>query len=184
MEARLQPVEGLEEGGRLFLCGPNVMRGYLNHDANLRFKALQGWYDTGDIARLDSDGYLYILGRQKRFAKVSGEMVSLTAIEEALASAFVRFGWRCTVAILSRPDEKKGEVLLAVTNEPKLSLEEIRRAIQAAGLSNLCLPREIRYVRAIPKLASGKVNYRELGRIVQESSEQARVTSDLEILTG
>jgi acyl-[acyl-carrier-protein]-phospholipid O-acyltransferase/long-chain-fatty-acid--[acyl-carrier-protein] ligase len=167
MECRLEPVEGLEEGGRLFVRGPNVMRGYLNPDADAKFKALQGWYDTGDIARLDTDDYLYILGRLKRFAKVSGEMVSLTAVEDALAGAFPQFGLRCAVAILACSDERKGEVLMAVTNEPKLSLEEIRLAVQASGLSNLCLPREIKYVRKIPRLGTGKINHRELAKSLQ-----------------
>jgi len=169
MEWRLEPVEGLEEGGRLFVRGPNVMRGYLNPDADAQFKSLQGWYDTGDIARLDADGYLYILGRLKRFAKVSGEMVSLTAVEDVLAGAFPQFGLRCAVAILACPDERKGEVLVAVTNEPRLSLEEIRRAVQASGLSNLYLPREIKYVRKIPRLGTGKINHRELAMSLQAS---------------
>jgi acyl-[acyl-carrier-protein]-phospholipid O-acyltransferase/long-chain-fatty-acid--[acyl-carrier-protein] ligase len=163
----------LDGGGRLFVRGPNVMRGYLNPDADVKFKVLQGWYDTGDIARLDADDYLYILGRLKRFAKVSGEMVSLTAVEDVLAGAFPQFGLRCAVAILTCPDERKGEVLVAVTNEPKLSLEEIRRAVQASGLSNLCLPRDIKYVHKIPRLGTGKINHRELAKSLQASERSA-----------
>jgi acyl-[acyl-carrier-protein]-phospholipid O-acyltransferase/long-chain-fatty-acid--[acyl-carrier-protein] ligase len=106
----------------------------------------------------------------KRFAKVSGEMVSLTAVEDALAGAFLKFGLRCTVAILACPDERKGEVLMAVTNEPKLSLEDIRRAVQAGGLSNLCLPREIRYIHKIPRLGTGKINHRELTKLLEQSA--------------
>src|SRR6185503_11727728 len=73
IEYRLEPVEGVPEGGRLFVRGPNVMRGYLNAEANAAFLALEGWYDTGDIARVDAEGFLFILGRLKRFAKISGE---------------------------------------------------------------------------------------------------------------
>jgi acyl-[acyl-carrier-protein]-phospholipid O-acyltransferase/long-chain-fatty-acid--[acyl-carrier-protein] ligase len=69
----------------------------------------------------------------KRFAKVSGEMVSLTAVEDALAGAFPQHGLRCQVAVITRPDESKGEVLIAVTNEPKMTLDEIRDAIKAKG---------------------------------------------------
>jgi acyl-[acyl-carrier-protein]-phospholipid O-acyltransferase/long-chain-fatty-acid--[acyl-carrier-protein] ligase len=162
MEYKLEPVEGVAEGGRLFLRGPNVMKGYLNADANAKFLALGGWYDTGDIVSVDADGFLHILGRMKRFAKVSGEMVSLTAVEDALAGAFPQYGLRCQVAVITRPDEDKGEVLIAVTNEPKLTLDEIREAIKSRGLTNLSVPREIKVVPEIPKLGTGKVNHREL----------------------
>ena len=176
MEYKLEPVEGVESReasvagqgasatppwtldarpstGRLFVRGPNVMKGYLNADANAKFLTLDGWYDTGDVVSVDADGYLHIRGRMKRFAKVSGEMVSLTAVEDALAGAFPQYGLRCQVAIITRPDENKGEALIAVTNEPKLTLDEIRDAIKAKGLTNLSVPREIKAVKEIPKLA-------------------------------
>ncbi len=162
MEWRLESVEGVAEGGRLFVRGPNVMRGYLNGEANAKFKALGGWYDTGDLARVDDDGFLFLLGRLKRFAKVSGEMVSLTAVEDALAGAFPQYGMRCEIAVVAVPDADKGEKLIAISNEPRLSLDEIRAAIKARGLTNLCVPREVRSVREIPKLGTGKVNHRDL----------------------
>jgi acyl-[acyl-carrier-protein]-phospholipid O-acyltransferase/long-chain-fatty-acid--[acyl-carrier-protein] ligase len=162
MEYKLEPVEGVEDGRRLFLRGPNVMKGYLNAEANAKFQALGGWYDTGDIVSVDAEGYLHVLGRMKRFAKVSGEMVSLSAVEDALAGAFPQYGLRCQIAIVTRPDENKGEALIAVTNEPKLTLDEIRDAIKAKGLTNLNVPREIKAVKEIPKLGTGKVNHREL----------------------
>jgi acyl-[acyl-carrier-protein]-phospholipid O-acyltransferase/long-chain-fatty-acid--[acyl-carrier-protein] ligase len=162
MEYKLEKVEGVDEGGRLFVRGPNVMKGYLNADANAKFRALDGWYDTGDIVSVDGEGYLHIRGRMKRFAKVSGEMVSLSAVEDALAGAFPQYGLRCQVAILTRPDENKGEMLIAVTNEPKLTLDEIREAIKAKGMTNLSVPREIKAVKEIPKLGTGKVDHRGL----------------------
>jgi acyl-[acyl-carrier-protein]-phospholipid O-acyltransferase/long-chain-fatty-acid--[acyl-carrier-protein] ligase len=162
MDYELEPVEGVEGGGRLFVHGPNVMKGYLNAEANAKFQALGGWYDTGDVVSVDADGYLHIRGRIKRFAKVSGEMVSLSAVEDALAGAFPQHGLRCQVAVITRPDEDKGEALIAVTNEPKLTLDEIRDAIKAKGLTNLSVPREIKVVKEIPKLGTGKVNHREL----------------------
>jgi acyl-[acyl-carrier-protein]-phospholipid O-acyltransferase/long-chain-fatty-acid--[acyl-carrier-protein] ligase len=108
----------------------------------------------------------------KRFAKVSGEMVSLTAVEDALAGAFPQFGLRCAVAVIAQPDEDKGEKLIAVTNEPKIQLADIRAAVKARGLSNLCVPREIKVVQSIPKLGTGKTNHRELEKIIaaQETS--------------
>jgi acyl-[acyl-carrier-protein]-phospholipid O-acyltransferase / long-chain-fatty-acid--[acyl-carrier-protein] ligase len=166
MEYRIDPVEGVEEGGRLFVRGPNVMAGYLNADANAKFKELNGWYDTGDIVSVDEDGYFHVRGRLKRFAKVSGEMVSLTAVEDALAGAFPQYGLRCQVAVVARADEEKGEALIAITNEPKLSLEEVRSAIKGRGMTNLCVPREIKVVREIPKLGTGKVNHRELQKML------------------
>ena len=150
----------------MFVRGPNVMRGYLNGEADAAFKALRGWYDTGDLARVDEEGFVHLLGRLKRFAKISGEMVSLAAVEEALAGAFPEFGLRCEVAVVSRPDEEKGEVLVAATNEPRLKLEHLREAIRGRGLTNLCVPRNLQVVREIPKLGTGKTNHRELERIL------------------
>ncbi len=162
MELRLEPVEGLSDAGRLWVRGPNVMRGYLNPEADAAFQAHGGWYDTGDIVSVDAEGFLTIRGRLKRFAKVSGEMVSLTAVEDALAGAFPQYGQRCEVAVIARPDEEKGEALVAVTNEPRLRLDEIRAALRTRGLPNLCVPREVVVVKEIPKLGTGKVNHRQL----------------------
>jgi acyl-[acyl-carrier-protein]-phospholipid O-acyltransferase/long-chain-fatty-acid--[acyl-carrier-protein] ligase len=169
IDYRIEPVEGVSEGGRLLVRGPNIMKGYLNPEANAAFQALGGWYDTGDIASVDADGFLHLLGRLKRFAKVSGEMVSLTAVEDALAGAFPQFGLRCQVAVVTRPDVDKGESLIAVTNEAKLTLADIRGAVRAAGLANLCAPRELKVVARIPKLGTGKTDHRELQRLLQEA---------------
>ena len=166
IQYRLEPVEGVAEGGRLFVRGPNIMRGYLNAEANAKFQALGGWYDTGDIVSIDADGFVFILGRLKRFAKVSGEMVSLAAVEDALAGAFPQYGLRFAVAVVARPDAARGEKLIAVTNEPRLTLEEVRAAIHARGLSNLAVPREIKVLHDLPRLGTGKINHRELEKIV------------------
>ncbi len=166
MEARLEPVEGVPEGGRLFVRGPNVMKGYLNPEPNAKFQALDGWYDTGDIVTIDSDNFIRIQGRLKRFAKISGEMVSLGAVEDALAGAFPQYGLRCAVAIVARPDEDKGERLLAATNEPRLTLESIRAVLRDKGLPNLALPRELKVVSQIPKLGTGKTDHRALEKLL------------------
>ena len=155
-----------EQVGRLFVRGPNVMKGYLNADANAKFQALGGWYDTGDIVRVDQEGYFRIEGRLKRFAKISGEMVSLTAVEDALAGAFPHYGLRCQVAVVARLDEEKGEKLIAVSNEARLSIEEVRAAVKARGLPNLAVPREVKFINEIPKLGTGKTNHRELDKLV------------------
>ena len=183
VEYRLEKVEGIEQShgetatshhwhnaqpevGRLFVRGPNIMKGYLNPEANANFKKLGGWYDTGDIVRVEPDGFIFVLGRLKRFAKISGEMVSLTAVEDALASSFPQFGLKFAVAVVARPDENKGEKLIAVTNEPRLKLEDIREVIKARGLNNLSAPREIKMIHELPRLGTGKVNHRELERMV------------------
>ena len=152
--------------GRLLVKGPNVMRGYLNPAANARFQALGGWYDTGDIVKVDHEGYLYPLGRLKRFAKIGGEMVSLAAVEEALAGAFPQYGLRFAVAVIARPDEERGEQLVAVTNEPKLTLAGLRAAVHARGLSNLAAPRTVKVLSELPRLGSGKIDYRGLETMV------------------
>jgi acyl-[acyl-carrier-protein]-phospholipid O-acyltransferase/long-chain-fatty-acid--[acyl-carrier-protein] ligase len=125
--------------------------------------------------KVDPDGFLHILGRLKRFAKVSGEMVSLGAVEDALAVAFPQYGPKFCVAVLSVPDEAKGEKLLAVTNEPRLALEQVREAVRSRGLGNLAAPREIRVVHEFPLLGTGKVNYRELQRMVEPGEPVAAV---------
>ena len=163
---RIEPVEGVAAGGRLLVRGPNVMKGYLNAEANARFRALDGWYDTGDIASVDEDRFVHIQGRLKRFAKISGEMVSLGAIEDALAGAWPQYGPRCQVAVVARTDDRKGEKLVAVCNEPRLQLAEVRATLLAKGLPALCVPRELRCIRDLPRLGTGKVNHRELERLL------------------
>jgi len=169
MDYQLVPVEGVSEGGRLLVRGPNVMKGYLNADADAKFKALDGWYDTGDIVTVDAQRFIKIQGRLKRFAKISGEMISLTAVEDALAGAFPHHGLRCQIAVIARPDEDKGEKLIAVTNEPRLTLDEVRSAVKAKGLPNLASPRAVIVVASIPKLGTGKTNHRELERQLAEA---------------
>lgn len=170
---RLEPVEGAPEGGRLWVRGPNVMKGYTDVGQNARFLAGAGWYDTGDLASVDADGFVHLLGRLKRFVKISGEMVSLTAVEEALAGAFPQFGARCEVAVVARPDVERGEALVAFTNEARLRVEDLRPAIQAKGLSNLAVPRELQWLREIPKLGSGKVDHRQLIEVAGKAAETA-----------
>jgi acyl-[acyl-carrier-protein]-phospholipid O-acyltransferase / long-chain-fatty-acid--[acyl-carrier-protein] ligase len=162
IEHRLESVEGVDRGGRLFVKGPNIMKGYLNRDANKQFQKLDGWYDTGDIVDIDEEGFVHILGRLKRFAKVSGEMVGLTAVEDALAGAFPKYGIRCQIAVIARPDPDKGERLIAVCNEKRLTVKEMREVLKEKGHSNLWVPREVIFVNEIPKLGTGKVNHREL----------------------
>ena len=167
IDYKVEPVDGVEEGGKLLVKGPNIMKGYVNPEPNAEFQKLDGWYDTGDIVTVDEDRYITIKGRAKRFAKISGEMVSLTAVEAALAGSFPQHGEDCTVAVVTRPDADKGEQLIAVTNKADLTGAEIREAVTGSGLPNLAVPREIKVLPEIPVLGSGKVNYPELSKQVQ-----------------
>ena len=110
VECQLTPVEGIDQGGRLFVKGPNIMLGYLKHggQGKVEFPTVEhgaGWYDTGDIADIDDEGYLHILGRAKRFAKLGGEMVSLTLVEEIAMHVWPNHNH----AAVSLPDKRKGE---------------------------------------------------------------------------
>ncbi|MDD5491247.1 MAG: AMP-binding protein [bacterium] len=165
IDYKLVPVEGIDNKsgklGRLYVKGPNIMKGYLkNEKANHKYLIEdQGWYDTGDIVETMETGFLKIVGRMKRFAKISGEMVSLTAIEDALAGAF---GERKEIAIMAVADEKKGEKLIAVVNSQKIELKDIREKLKEKGFSELAHPREVQLLKEIPKLGTGKVDYVKL----------------------
>ena len=112
------------------------------------------------------DGFVFILGRLKRFAKMGGEMVSLTAVEEALADAFPQYGLRFAIAVLAKLDGPRGEKLVAVTNEPRLALDELRSVLRTRGLPNFAVPRELKCVREMPRLGSGKIAHRELEKVL------------------
>jgi acyl-[acyl-carrier-protein]-phospholipid O-acyltransferase / long-chain-fatty-acid--[acyl-carrier-protein] ligase len=165
IEYRLEPVAGIDTKGgrvgRLFVKGLNVMTGYLkNEAANRKFLVEDGgWYDTGDIVDIDESGFVTIIGRLKRFSKISGEMVSLTAIEEALSGAF---GPMKEIAVIAAADERKGERLIVVTNSKDADLKKARDLLREKGLSDLTHPREIIYMKEIPKLGTGKPDYMQL----------------------
>ncbi len=169
IEYKLVPTAGIDtkDGtvGRLFVKGKNVMKGYLkNEKANHKYLVEdEGWYDTGDIVEVTPDGYLKIVGRLKRFSKISGEMVSLTAVEDALVGIF---GERKTTVIMTAEDERKGEKLVLVTNYKEAELKTVREHLKKQGLSDLAYPREIVYMKDIPKLGTGKVDYVKLKELL------------------
>ncbi|MDX6748615.1 AMP-binding protein [Geminicoccaceae bacterium 1502E] len=165
IEWRLEKIAGIEEGGRLHVRGPNVMLGYLRYENPGALEPPEGgWYDTGDIVAVDEEGYVRVLGRAKRFAKVGGEMVSLAAIEEALAAA--RPDWR--QAVITRHDERKGERLVLVTEDPRLDMPTLRETIREAGLPDLAVPSEICRLERIPLLPTGKPDLPAVARLVEE----------------
>src|SRR5206468_6288677 len=114
MEARLEKVEGVEEGGRLFVRGPNVMLGYLKVDRpGVLEPPPEGWHDTGDIVTIDEQGFVTIKGRARRFAKVGGEMISLAAVEALAAELWANV----PSAVAAVPDLRKGERLILLTQQ-------------------------------------------------------------------
>jgi len=156
MEARVEPVPGIEEGGRLLVRGPNVMLGYLRVENPGVLERLQdGWHDTGDIVVIDEQGYITIKGRAKRFAKIAGEMVSLSAVE-AIAAALWPQAASVAVAI---PDQRKGERIVLLTTQKNASRADMQRQAKAAGAPELSVPADIRSIDKVPLLGSGKTDY-------------------------
>ena len=165
MEWRLEPVEGIPTGGRLFLRGPNVMAGYLKPGAPDDLEALpDGWHDTGDICDVDDDLYVRILGRAKRFSKIGGEMVSLTAVE-SFAEAVWPDGRHAVVSI---PDDKKGERLVLVTDRPDAEVASLAAWARSNGAPELAVPKKIMKVAELPVLGTGKTDYVKIQQMAEE----------------
>ena len=165
MAYRLDPVEGIADGGRLMVRGPNVMLGYLRDTApGVLEKLTDGWYDTGDICRVDGEGFVTILARAKRFAKIAGEMVSMPAAE-ALAHALWPDAAHAVVAV---PDGRKGEALVLLTTQPGATSAALLAQARAKGSAEIAVPRTVRVVSALPLLGTGKVDYVTATRLAGE----------------
>jgi acyl-[acyl-carrier-protein]-phospholipid O-acyltransferase / long-chain-fatty-acid--[acyl-carrier-protein] ligase len=167
MQAKLEHVEGVEEGGRLYVSGPNVMLGYLRADRpGVLEPPPEGWHDTGDIVTIDAEGFITIQGRAKRFAKVGGEMISLAAVE-MLASDL----WPNNVsAVAAAPDARKGERLILVTDKPGATRADFQAYARSKHASELMLPSEVIVLDKLPLLGSGKVDHMALGKFVREQA--------------
>jgi acyl-[acyl-carrier-protein]-phospholipid O-acyltransferase / long-chain-fatty-acid--[acyl-carrier-protein] ligase len=166
IEHRLEPAPGIAEGGRLVVKGPNVMLGYFRADnPGVLERPQEGWYDTGDIVTLDEDGFVAIRGRAKRFAKIAGEMVSLAAVEEAAS----RFAPDARHAAVSRPDQRKGEQVILVTESPTLNRQRWVELAGPLGLPEIMIPREVIHVSTLPTLATGKADYAAIARMFENS---------------
>ena len=154
MEWRLDPVPGIDEGGRLFIRGDNVMAGYLRAENPGMLEVPEdGWHDTGDIVTIDDEGFIAIRGRAKRFAKIGGEMISLAAVE-AVAGAL----WPNNLSVvIALPDERKGERLVLLTDAPDATRNGFARHARENGLSELMVPAELR-TGTVPISGSGKID--------------------------
>lgn len=159
---KLEPVPGVEDGGRLLVKGRNIMTGYLREsNPGVLEPPQDGWYDTGDIVHIDDNGFVRILGRAKRFAKVAGEMISLSAVETELNAL-----WPGKMnAVVNIPDEKKGEQLILFTTQKDAQRKDILDYFKAKGLSELAVPKTVRVLEEMPLMGTGKVDYVQLKEI-------------------
>jgi len=153
---RLEHVPGIEQGGRLIIKGPNIMLGYLKTEIpGILQPPPEGEYDTGDIVSIDAGGFVTIQGRVKRFAKIAGEMVSLGAVEELAGQV-----WPGHIHVaVSIPDLRKGEQIVLLTEQEGAIRDELLAMAQAAGTSELAVPRQVIFAQKIPVLGTGKIDY-------------------------
>ena len=165
IQYELLPVPGIDEGGRLVVTGPNVMLGYLKaENPGVLDPVHDHTYDTGDIVDIDEMGFVTIKGRAKRFAKIAGEMVSLTAVEAQAAKL-----WPNNMhAVVAVPDAKKGEQLILVTDNSKATRPAFQAHCKQQGLSELMVPRIIRNVKAVPVLGTGKTDYVSVAKLIDD----------------
>ena len=166
IETRLEPVEGIDVGGRLWVKGPNVMLGYMTADMPGQLKPLEdGWHDSGDIVSIETGGYIAIRGRAKRFAKIAGEMVSLGAIEMLVESLWPE-DRHAAVAI---PDKRKGERIILITTHKPASRSDILSHTKKSGATELMMPADVVEVQEIPVLGSGKTDYTAARKVAVKS---------------
>jgi len=165
IESRLEPVPGVDAGGRLFVRGPNVMAGYYRADNPGEIEPPPlGWHDTGDIVSIDRDGYVWIKGRAKRFANVAGEMVSLAAVEELVYDLWPNN----PPAVVEAPDARKGERIVLATTKAGATRAELVSWMKSKGASEIMIPSVVLVLEAMPALGSGKTDYVELVKIVRQ----------------
>jgi len=174
MEYYIKPAEGIERGGHLVVKGPNVMQGYLLHNKPGELQPPstergEGWYDTGDIADVDHQGFITILGRAKRFAKIGGEMVSLSIVEELAMMAWPGPRLRSNInhAAVTVYDERKGEKVILVTEYKNAERKQLQEVARNNQFSELTIPKKIIIINKIPVLGSGKTDYISLTRLVE-----------------
>ena len=162
IEYRIEPHEGIEEGGVLHVRGPNLMKSYLHDLLEERSSLDDGWYDTGDIVTVDSDGYLVIKGRKKRFTKIAGEMISLGFIEDEVA----KLSPDCHHAAIAIENQDEGKPIIRLyTSDPAMTAAAIRAHFSTERIPNTWLPREVVTLPELPVLRTGKVDYQALQKL-------------------
>ena len=168
IEVRVDPVEGLENAGRLHVRGLNIMKGYLTPDEPGVIKPTpEGWHDTGDIVAIDDKGYVSIRGRLKRFAKIGGEMVSLAVVENCASAV-----WPDNLhAAAILPDPKKGEQIVLVTDRQDAPRGLLLAWAQSHGVAELAVPKKIVTVDEVPVLGTGKIDFLKVKTLAEEGLE-------------
>lgn len=167
MKARLDPVEGIPNAGRLFVKGPNVMLGYIKPEKPGVIQPPEGgWHDTGDVVSIDEEGFIAIKGRLKRFAKIGGEAVSL-AVVESIASAV----WPDhSHAAIILPDGRKGEQIVLVTTNRDADRHDLVGWAHNHGVADIAVPRRLIVVDDIPVLGTGKTDYVQVQKMAETMS--------------
>jgi acyl-[acyl-carrier-protein]-phospholipid O-acyltransferase/long-chain-fatty-acid--[acyl-carrier-protein] ligase len=166
IEHRIDSVPGIAEGGLLLLRGPNVMSGYLRpEEPGIVSPPQEGWHDTGDIVRIDDEGFVTIVGRAKRFAKLAGEMVSLAVAERIAVAAYPDHRH----AVVALPDSRRGERLVLVSEAPEVRREPLIEAAHREVLPEIAIPRDVVRVASLPLLGSGKTDYPAVLRLAAEA---------------
>jgi acyl-[acyl-carrier-protein]-phospholipid O-acyltransferase/long-chain-fatty-acid--[acyl-carrier-protein] ligase len=158
----------LFDSGMLWLRGPNIFEGYLHDPQRTDEVVRDGWLKTGDIARFDEDGFLYIEGRLSRFSKIGGEMVPHEVIEQKIVDLLELSGKdERPIAVIGVQDETKGEALVLLS-AVDLDLAELRKKLQDSGVPNLWIPKQVQRIEAIPVLASGKLDLKKCQELANE----------------
>lgn len=156
LEAKLEPVPGITEGALLVVRGPNVMLGYYLYDnPGVIAATTDGWHSTGDIVSIDEDGFLFIKGRVKRFAKIAGEMVSLESVE-AIANHASRSHQH---AASTQNDAARGENIVLFTTDPALSRDLLSASAKSLGYPELAIAKKLVLIETLPLLGTGKTDY-------------------------
>jgi acyl-[acyl-carrier-protein]-phospholipid O-acyltransferase/long-chain-fatty-acid--[acyl-carrier-protein] ligase len=170
----------LFEPGMLWLRGANLFEGYLNDEKRTADVLHDGWYKTGDVARMDEDGFLFIEGRLSRFSKIAGEMIPHLTVEQKIEELWPQPAHDAhhgpPFVVLGVVDEKKGEALVLLTTFA-IDPVELRKRLTAAGLPMLWIPKIIKQVDSVPHLASGKLDLRACQQLAQDQKTPVAAVS-------
>ncbi len=164
MEIRLDDVPGITDGKKLVVRGPNVMRGYLVADGGME-EIADGWHDTGDVVSIDAEGFVSIIGRVKRFAKIGGEMVSLNQVEGFASAVWPEHRH----AAVSLPDARKGERVVLISDAPDADYGKILEWAQRNGAPEIAVPKKVLKVSEIPVLGTGKTDYVTVQKMAEDA---------------
>lgn len=181
LKYQLEPVPDIVDGALLLVQGPNIMLGYLLPGGDGQYQMPPspygtGWYASGDIVRVDPQGFVHILGRAKRFAKVGGEMISLAAVEQLAALAWPEYRHAAIALTRHETDGRPGEQLVLVTECPHPDRATLLSHLRAQGMGEILLPKTIISLETLPLLGSGKIDLTAIqlsaAQTIQKKSDQ------------